>query len=149
MAIREKSVLEEKTKLDIEKNKEREIMDNLKNKTKDDGSDKDNIKSLVQDLYYETKSESIENNFNFNMNNSHNFTGTYNKKKDEFNLKELIEVLKKKEKKIIQYISELEEISEIDPDLFRDLISIQKDKNKETKLNIQKAKQKFCNIIFL
>lgn len=149
LAIREKAVLEEKNKLDIEKNKERAIMDNLKSKTKDDGSDKDNIRSLVQDLFVEAKSDSNENNNNYNMNNGYNLTGTYNKRKDEVNMKELIDLLKKKEKKIIHFISELEEICENDPELFKELISIRKDKNKETKLNAQKAKQKYCKLKFI
>ena len=63
------------------------------------------------------------------------------------NLKELIEILKKKENKIINLITELEEISENDPEIFKDLVSIRKDKNKETKLNVQKSKQKYRTFI--
>jgi hypothetical protein len=138
-------VLQEKNKLELEKNKERATIDNLKNKTKDDGSDKDNIRALVQDLYSEAKSDSNENNINYN--NNYNITGIKNRKKDEVNLKELIDLLKKKENKIIQYISALEEISQNDPELFKELIAIRKDKNKETKLNVQKAKQKDCKLL--
>lgn len=79
------------------------------------------------------------------MNTSYNMTGNNNRRRDEVNLKELIDLLKKKENKIINYISALEEITENDPELFKELIAIRKDKNKETKLNIQKTKQKYCN----
>ena len=119
----------------------------MKNQTKEEGTDKD-MKVLVYDLFLEAKSDSNENNNNHNYNTNSNMTSSHMKKKDDLNLKELVDILKKKENKIINLISELEELSENDPEIFKNLVAIRKDKNKETKLNIQKSKQKFCKIYF-
>lgn len=99
-------------------------------------------------MYSEAKSESNDNNNNY-LNNSFNVTGSYNKRKEEANLKELIDLLKKKENKIINLFAELEEINQNDPEIFKNLVGVRKDKNKETKLNIQKAKQNYCKYFFL
>jgi len=139
-------VLEEKAKLDIEKNKEKAIIDNLKNQTKDEGSDKDNIKVLFQDLYYEAKSDFNDNNSNNLGSTDNTMTGTFIKKKDDINIKELVDILKKKENQIIGLIFELEKISKSDPEIFKVLTTIRKDKNKETKINALKANQKYCKI---
>ncbi len=59
---------------------------------------------------------------------------------------EIIELLRKKENKIIKLISELEDISKNDPHKFDQFVSIRKDKNKENKLNSQKENQKYSKI---
>ena len=57
--------------------------------------------------------------------------------------------MKKKENKVNNLISELDDIAENDPEVFRQFVSLRKDKNKEAKLNAQKANQKYCNIFYL
>ena len=55
--------MEEKNKIDKEKNKEKHIIDKLKHQTKDDIGDKD-MKMLVYDLYHEaTRDDFTENNW--------------------------------------------------------------------------------------
>ena len=66
------------------------------------------------------------------------------RRKEDYNLKDLIDILKKKENKLIKLFSDLEEISMKDPEIFNELVSNRKDKNKEQKLNIQKMKEKYC-----
>lgn len=59
------------------------------------------------------------------------------------NLRELVDVLRKKEATVNDLISELDDIAENDPIMFEKLVSLRKDKNKESKLNALKAKQKY------
>lgn len=104
------------------------------------------MRSLIYGLYFEAKAETNENstmNSRFITQSEKNNSLVYGKK-EESNLKDLIALLKKKENKIINLISELEEISKNDPEIFQELVAVRKDKNKETKLNIQKKKQKLC-----
>ena len=53
--------MEEKNKIDKEKNKEKATIDKLKSQTKDDIGDKD-MKMLIYDLYYEAKTDFSESN---------------------------------------------------------------------------------------
>lgn len=108
-------------------------MEYLRNQTKDTISDKD-VKNLIQDLYIEAD----------------NSNQIYSKKKnDETYIKDLIEILRVKENKIISCITQLEDIQKNDETTFRQLVVNRKEKNKETKLNLQKDKQKECNLIDL
>jgi len=101
-------------------------MECLRNQTKDTISDKD-VKNLIQDLHSEA-----ENSYHSK------------KKNDENNIKDLIEILRVKENKIISCISQIEEIQKYDEVTFRNLVSDRKEKNKEKKLNLQKDKQIEC-----
>lgn len=108
-------------------------MEYLRNQTKDAISDKD-VKNLIQDLYYEAD------------NSNQVIT---KKKNDENYIKDLIEILRVKENKIISCITQLEEIQKNDEVTFRQLVANRKEKNKETKLNLQKDKQKECKKIIM
>ncbi len=55
--------------------------------------------------------------------------------------------MKKKENKVNSLIKELEHIALTEPEVFSKLVSIRKDKNKEAKLNAQKANQRYCKKI--
>lgn len=133
MAKREKLVTEEYNKIQNEINKGKKFMEYLKNQTKNQISEKD-VKPLIQDLHQEADSSIYYG---------------YKKKNDENLIKDLIEMLRSKENKIISCITELEQIEKIDENLFRSLITNRKDKNKETKLNLQKEKQKERKITFI
>jgi hypothetical protein len=56
--------------------------------------------------------------------------------------------MKKKEQKVNSLIKDLEDIAFNDPVEFNKLVSLRKDKNKEAKLNAQKANQRYCKKIF-
>jgi len=104
-------------------------MEYLKHQTKDTISDKD-VKTYLQELFFEAD--------NININN------LQKKKNDENYLKDLIEILRIKENKIINCITQIDEIQIYDEEVFKDLVANRKEKNKETKLNNQKDKQKEC-----
>lgn len=103
-------------------------MEYLRNQTKDTISDKD-VKSLIQDLFNEADSSSQT---------------FYKKKSDENYINDSIEILRIKENKIISCITQLEAIQKNDEVIFKNLVATRKEKNKETKLNIQKDYQKEC-----
>ena len=129
MNTREKTVFSEKNRLESEKNKEKKIMQYLKNQTKDQISDKD-VKYLILDLCQEADN-----------------SNPYKKRNEENYIKDLIEILRVKENKITSCITELEEIQKNDENTMKEFIIIRKDKNKESKLNIQKEKQKERKIL--
>jgi len=125
-------VTEEYNRTQEDINKGNKFMEYLRNQNKDTISDKD-VRNLIQDLF----SDADYSNQNASK-----------KKYDENYIKDSLEILRLKENKIICCITQLEEIQKNDGVTFRQLVANRKEKNKETKLNLQKEKHRECNSEF-
>jgi hypothetical protein len=123
---RESQVKEEKMKLLREREKDSKIISAMKN-LNFEGDSREYLNYILE-LYVENSSDEI---------------AIKPKKKSENGnyLKELIDTLREKEIMVIKYISEMERMEQEDEQLFKNLVSKRKEKNKETKQRIKMESQ--------
>lgn len=134
-AEREKVVKKEREKLFQEKDKEDKIMRDLLRSTTGEASNYEII-NMLKDLYYMTL---YGDDFEALLSNKRV------KIKSKLDIKELMEQLRIKEFKIIEFIEIMDEISKEDGEKFRKIIYNRKEFNKYMKQEDQKKKTEAVN----